>query len=117
MVKPHKNYGGRGITVYPAWIDDFQAFYDYVSKLEHFGETGYTLDRIDNDGNYEPDNLRWADAKTQQRNTRKNVFVEYQGQKMTLTEASEKSGINLKTLKDRLKRGETGEYLFRLPKR
>ena len=115
--KHYDRYGGRGISVYPVWIHNFQAFYDYVSKLEHFGEECYSLDRINNDGNYEPDNLRWATAKTQARNRCNNVIVEYNGRKMTLTEASEKSGICFKTLKDRLKRGETGEYLFRLPKR
>ena len=94
----YKNYGGRGISMFSGWIEDFQAFYDYVSKLEHFGEKGYTLDRINNDGNYEPENVRWADRKAQQRNTRRNVFVEYQGKKMTLAEASEKSGINYQTL-------------------
>ena len=67
-----KNYGGRGITVYEEWRDDFQAFYDYVSKLEHFGEPGRTLDRINNDGNYEPGNVRWATRKEQNNNKRNN---------------------------------------------
>lgn len=111
----YSRYGGRGITVFPGWLNDFQAFYDYVSKLPHFGEEGYTLDRIDVNGNYEPDNVRWADAKTQSRNKRNNIIVEYQGVKMTLAEAAEKSGVQPTTLKRRLKHGETGEYLFRLP--
>lgn len=111
----YKDYGERGITMYPAWINDFQAFYDYVSKLEHFGEEGMTLDRIDNDGNYEPGNLRWATKSEQARNRRSNVIVEYNGEKMCLAEASEKSKVPVDTLRDRLKRGETGEYLFRLP--
>ena len=108
-----KDYGGRGITIYPEWIHDFQAFYDYVSKLEHFGEKGYTLDRINNNGNYEPNNLRWADGKIQHRNKRTNVIVEYNGEKMILNDAAIKSGINRKTLSHRLKRGDTGERLFR----
>ena len=109
----YKNYGGRGITMFPAWIEDFQAFYDYVSKLPHFGEVGYSLDRINNDGDYEPGNVRWADQKTQNRNTRRNHIVEYQGQKMTLTEAAEKSKISVQSLRGRIQRGETGEMLFR----
>lgn len=111
----YSNYGGRGITMFPAWVNDFQAFYDYVSNLPHFGENGYTLDRINNDGNYEPDNVRWATAKEQARNTRKNVYVNFQGEKVTLAEAAEKSGVPFITLWKRLERGETGEYLFRLP--
>ena len=109
----YKYYGGRGITMYPEWINNFQAFYDYVSKLEHYGEKGYTLDRIDNNGNYEPNNLRWADKKTQRRNQSRIHFVEYEGVLMSLTEASEKSGIPRDTLKSRSKRGDTGDRLFR----
>lgn len=112
----YERYGGRGITICEEWKNNFQAFYDYVSKLEHFDEKGYSLDRIDNNGNYEPSNVRWADNKTQCRNKRNNVIVEYQGQKMTLAEASEKSGINVGTLLSRIKRGDTGERLFRTVK-
>ncbi len=54
----YPRYGGRGITIYPAWINDFQAFYDYVSTLENYHKPSYTLDRINNDGNYEPGNLK-----------------------------------------------------------
>ena len=113
--KAYKNYGERGITMYTAWIDDFQAFYEYVSTLEHYGEEGYTLDRENNDGNYEPGNLRWATKKEQQRNRRSNIFVEYNGKKMTLAEASEKSKVCHETLRERLGRGLTGFPLFLLP--
>lgn len=65
-----KYWGGRGISIYPKWVHSFDAFYDYVSKLEHFGEVGYTLDRIDNNGNYEPNNLRWATRSQQNKNKR-----------------------------------------------
>lgn len=111
----YKRYGGRGITIYPAWIDDFQAFYEYVSKLENFGEEGYSLDRIDNNGNYEPNNLRWTDKKTQSRNRHNNRFVKYNGVEMTLAEAAELSGINHSTLNNRLNHGDSDLTLFRLP--
>lgn len=106
-------YGGRGITMFFAWIDDFQVFYDYVSKLPHFGEQGYSLDRIDNNGNYEPNNIRWATRTTQSRNRRSNVTVEYNGKKITLAEASEITGVKPFTLHSRIKRGLTGEDLFK----
>ena len=69
--KGYKDYGGRGIKVFEDWEEDFQAFYDYVSKLEHFNEDGYTLDRIDNDKGYEPGNIRWATHSEQRMNQRR----------------------------------------------
>lgn len=70
--KAFKNYGGRGITVCEEWKNDFQTFYDYVSSLPHFGEPGYSLDRINNDGNYEPGNVKWA-TKNEQNNNRRST--------------------------------------------
>ena len=66
----YEGWGGRGITICQEWQNDFQAFYDYVSQLPHFGEKGYSLDRINNDGNYEPGNVRWATPKEQANNRR-----------------------------------------------
>lgn len=68
--KAYKNYGGRGIKVCEEWNKDFQAFFDYVSRLEHYGEDGRTIDRIDNDKGYEPGNVRWATRSQQERNKR-----------------------------------------------
>ena len=63
------DYGARGIAVHPDW-DDFPAFLAHVSSLENYGAEGYSLDRIDNDGNYEPGNVRWATVKQQANNRR-----------------------------------------------
>jgi hypothetical protein len=67
----YQDYGGRGISMFPPWIHDFQLFYDYVSALPNFGEKGHTIDRINNDGNYEPGNLRWTTQHIQNTNSRK----------------------------------------------
>lgn len=67
-----KNYGGRGIKIHGPWCDDYPAFRDYVLTTigDHPGD-GFSLDRIDNNGHYEPGNIRWADRKTQMANRRK----------------------------------------------
>lgn len=64
----YPNYGGRGITVYQEWIDNFGKFYAYIGKAPD----GHTLDRIDTNGNYEPGNVRWASHKQQASNKRNN---------------------------------------------
>ena len=110
--KGFDRYGGRGIKVCDRW-HDFNNFYEDVSQMENFGRAGYTLDRIDVNGDYCPENVRWADRKTQQRNTRANVKVEYEGVQMCLIEAAEKSGINYRTLQRRYYAGDRGDKLFR----
>lgn len=63
------NYGGRGIRVHPEWIRDPFAFYAALEDLGPCPE-GHSFDRIDNDGHYEPGNVRWADKSTQRTNAR-----------------------------------------------
>lgn len=109
----YEYYGGRGITVCEEWCNDFQAFFDYVSKLEHFGEEGYSLDRINVNGNYEPGNVRWATAKEQARNKRTTIFVEYNGETISLQEAAERSGVGYCVMKKRWATGARGTELFK----
>ena len=68
----YTRYGGRGITLYKKWKDSYLLFKDYI--LTNLGERpdGYTLDRIDNNGNYEPNNIRWASNSEQRTNQRIN---------------------------------------------
>lgn len=73
-VKCYSGYGGRGIYLYDEWIDDFEKFYDYISSLDNFKNKDYTLDRIDNNLSYIPNNLRWTSPRSQARNRRNNKF-------------------------------------------
>lgn len=83
------DYGGRGISVCERW-------YDWRNFLADMGERpdGFSLDRIDPNGNYEPSNCRWADAVTQNRNTRRNVTVEVGGVLMLARDAAKVLGVS-----------------------
>lgn len=97
----YRNYGGRGIKICDEWENDFLAFYKYVSALPHYGEDGYSLDRINNDGNYEPNNLRWATKTEQSRNRRTCVFYEINGNRIHMKELAALLGIPYPTIQSR----------------
>lgn len=109
------SYGGRGITVCQEWQDSFVAFYDHVSMLPHFDKEGYTIDRIDNDGNYEPGNVRWATQKQQARNTRSNRMLTYKGKKQCVAAWAEELGIETNVLEQRLHNGWSVEKALAAP--
>jgi hypothetical protein len=88
----HKNYdryGGRGITIYPAWRESYEAFAAAVGPRPKGG----TLDRIDNDLGYQPGNVRWTDASTQNRNRSNNVYIEVGGERLCVAAWAEKLGV------------------------
>lgn len=107
----YKDYGERGIRVCDKWVNDFKAFYDWAMANGYADKL--SIDRINVNGNYEPANCRFTDTKTQGRNRRNNVIVEYHGEKICLAEAAEMSGINKETFMKRYQRGDRGERLFR----
>lgn len=98
--KHYKDYGGRGITVCDEWKDDFMTYY-YWSIDNGYAEN-LSIDRIENDGNYEPSNCRWVSMQMQANNKRNNRLIEYNNQTHTLAEWSRILGINYKTLKARI---------------
>jgi hypothetical protein len=75
----YKDYGGRGITICSVWENDFTIFRDWTMANGY--KDNLTIDRIDNNGNHEPENCRWADRKTQNRNKRTTRYIEYNGKK------------------------------------
>ena len=74
----YKNYGGRGINIFEGWKDDPTPFIQWIEENLGPCPEGYSLDRVDNDGNYAPGNLRWANRSTQSRNQRTQRAVSTQ---------------------------------------
>lgn len=108
------DYGGRGITVCDEWKNDFQAFYDWAMNNGYSDEL--TLDRIDNNGNYSPDNCRWATPAEQNSHTRKSCLLEYNCEVRTLKEWCEKLKLPYWRMKDRINRnGWTVQKAFETP--
>ena len=103
-------YGGRGITICDDWKYDFIAFKDWA--INNGYSDNLSIDRIDVNGNYEPSNCRWADRKTQARNTRVNHFYTYKGETKTIAEWAEIKGIKYKCLWNRIKRNYPEEKIF-----
>lgn len=99
----YQDYGGRGITICQEWLDDFMNFYNWA--INNGYADNLSIDRIDVNGNYEPKNCRWADNKTQGRNTRYNHLITFCGQTRCLSEWAEKYDILPDTLQMRLSRG------------
>ena len=103
------DYGGRGIAVCDRWMT-FENFYHDMGKRPK----GKSIDRLDNCGNYEPDNCSWATPKEQLRNTRKNHMVTYRGATKCLAEWAEELEIKYSTLAKRLSRGHKVEVAFNM---
>lgn len=106
-IKDYGRYGGRGIKVCEEWKDysnfrkwAFDSNYDQYADFQKC-----TLDRIDPDGNYEPDNCRWVDITEQENNRRNSTKIEYQGKTQTVSMWERELGMKHGLLRDRLKRG------------
>lgn len=110
--KDYHHYGGRGIKVCKEW-DDYAAFHDWAINngyAEHL-----TLERIDNDGDYCPENCRWATRKEQARNTRQNRYITFNDKTKTIAEWAEYLGISSTSLRQRLHRGWPIERALTVP--
>ncbi len=104
----YPRYGGRGIYVCDRWQTNFWAFY---SDMGPRPGPGYSIERRDNDGPYEPSNCHWVTASQQARNRRSNVTVMYRGRSVTLAELAEITGIDAGTLQWRKQAGFSEERL------
>ena len=101
-VSNYKNYGARGIHVCEKWLHNFEAFRDWAIAAGYSDDL--SLDRIDVNGNYEPDNCQFIPIKDQARNKRNTHYVEYNGEQLSLPEACEKAGLDYDVVKQRINR-------------
>ena len=99
----YHNYGGRGITICDEWLNDFDEFRRW--SLCNGYDDSLCIDRIDNNGNYEPQNCRWTDRYTQARNTRRNKVIQVNDVVGILKDQCILNNICLSTVQERLKRG------------
>jgi len=106
----YARYGGRGVKVCARW-NDYSAF------LEDMGECppGMSLDRIDNNGDYSPENCRWADRETQHNNTRRNVFFTHDGVTLTRTQWERRLGLPADAIRMRMRLGWSFEKSILTP--
>lgn len=102
----YHRYGGRGIAVCDRWRTSYETF---LADMGRRPSPQHSVDRKDNDGNYEPGNCRWATVKEQGRNRRTNHTITARGRTATLIEWAELSGIRAGTIYERLRRGWSDE--------
>lgn len=107
----YRLYGGRGIAMYEPWVSDVAAFVTYAATLPGYGEPMASLDRIDNDGNYEPGNLRWASQREQSNNRNRTLSAEYEGEVLPLSVIAERAGVSYMNVFRRYKQGLRGVQL------
>lgn len=97
----YHNYGGRGITICEHWRTSFLNFFSDMGPRP----PGMTLDRINNDGNYEPGNCRWTDRITQMNNMRTNLRITHQGETLTRAQWERRLGFCHGLIRSRLAGG------------
>ncbi|MDD5199269.1 MAG: hypothetical protein PHC88_05645 [Terrimicrobiaceae bacterium] len=108
------HYAGRGITVCARWLESFENFIEDMGRRP---TDQHSLERLNNDGNYEKDNCAWTTMKVQCRNRRSNHRLTYNGETLSIAEWSERIGFTRSTIFDRLKRGWSVEKILTTPQR
>ncbi len=110
--KDYRHYGGRGIKIHPEWLDIVK-FVEWAFLSGY--KQGLTLERKNNDGDYAPDNCRWATMAEQNSNTRKNRFFTMNGETLTVSQWARKFNMNMLTLVYRLNCGWSIEQALMTP--
>jgi hypothetical protein len=109
-IKAYPRYGGRGIKVCERW----ESFENFLADMgERPAET--SLDRINNDGDYEPGNCIWATREQQNANRRVSVWLEFNGERLTVAQWAKRVGLNYTTLWRRVRAGWSHELALSTP--
>lgn len=108
----YAEYGGRGIKVCDRWLDSFPAFLEDMGKKP---TPAHTIERIDNDKGYSPENCRWATRKEQQRNRRTCHYLTHDGKTLSIAEWAEVTGIVANTIANRIFNGWSTEQALTIP--
>lgn len=116
----YHRYGGRGITVCDEWLNSYESFKEWALKngYDYNAPKGQcTIDRINNDGNYEPNNCRWATIKEQSNNKSQNVLLTANGETHNMQQWADILGTKHATLESRYRRGWSDERIINTPVR
>jgi hypothetical protein len=106
----YANYGARGIKICDEWLGKYGIVSFYNWAMENGYEDTLSIDRIDNNGDYSPENCKWATNEQQQSNTRYNKWFEYNNEKLTFSQLARKLGIHTSTLYHRIKKHNGNIY-------
>jgi hypothetical protein len=109
----YDRYGGRGVTICERWL----TFANFFADMGPRPTPEHSLDRVDANGNYEPENCRWATDAEQNQNSRKNRFLTHDGQTLCVSEWARRIGIKAATLEQRLNLGWSVERALTAPLR
>lgn len=112
-IPDYENYGKKGIKVCRKWENDYLEFRKW--SLSNGYRNDLTIDRIDVNKNYSPENCRWVDFLTQNNNKSDNVFLEYEGEKMTIAQWSHRAVVKPGTFKTRINRGWSIKEALTIP--
>lgn len=112
--KDYPNYGGRKIKICEEWNNYFVSFYEW--SMNNGYKSDLSIDRINVNGNYEPNNCKWSTPSEQQNNKRNTRYIEIDGIAKSITEWSKLTGVNKRTLWDRYNKGLRGNELLKIKK-
>ena len=112
--KRYKDWGGRGIKICNEWVENIDSFVSWA--ISNGYQNGLTIDRIDNNGDYSPDNCRWVTLAENNQNRRSSIFYTYNGKTQNLQQWCNEYGISRSMVNKRLKMGWDFEKALFTPK-